>query len=268
MAGHCRIYLTEFDAGIADMRRRTHSRARSAIGTARCFRWNRTGLLLAFGARYAEAEPVLREALAQAASLGARRYQVVLLTVLAETLFATGRAAEAHERNEEAFVLAHETGIAFRRAIHLRAQGADGGRSGRARALSRRGRGVSRRRRRRAQPDRLSPHRHRRHARPRRMGARARACGGARDVHARRAACRMSISWSRADASSRRWARSPRTRLRAPSSRGSRRKPLRLKWPIAWPGFAAYARAGANSFIVTKLSCGVAARHAAVTRAP
>ncbi len=35
---------------------------------------------------------------------------------------------------------------------------------------------------------------------------------------------RMSISWSRAGGSWRRWARSPRTRLRAPSSRGSRRK--------------------------------------------
>jgi hypothetical protein len=46
-------------------------------------------------------------------NLGARRYQVVLLTVLGETLFATGRAAEAHERNEEAFVLAHETGMRF-----------------------------------------------------------------------------------------------------------------------------------------------------------
>ena len=71
------------------------------------------GLLLAFGARYSEAEPVLREALAQAKSLGARRYQVILLTVLAETLFSTGCAAEAHERNEEGFVLAHETDMRF-----------------------------------------------------------------------------------------------------------------------------------------------------------
>jgi tetratricopeptide (TPR) repeat protein len=113
MAGHCRIYLTEFDSGIADTQA-AHALARQ-VGDrhGEMFALESHGLLLAFGARYAEAEPVLREALAQARSIGARRYQVILLTVLAETLFATGSAAEAHERNEEAFVLAHETGVRF-----------------------------------------------------------------------------------------------------------------------------------------------------------
>jgi tetratricopeptide (TPR) repeat protein len=113
MAGHCRIYLAEFDAGIANMQA-AHALARR-VGDrhGEMFSLESLGLLLAFGARYVEAEPVLRDALAQARNLGARRYQVILLTVLAETLFASGRAAEAHELNEEAFALAHETGIRF-----------------------------------------------------------------------------------------------------------------------------------------------------------
>ena len=113
MKGHCRIYLSEFDAGIADMQA-AHTLARQ-VGDrhGEMFSLESLGLLLAFSARYAEAEPALRAALEQATSLGARRYQVVLLTVLAQTLFETGRAAEAHERNEEALVLANETGTRF-----------------------------------------------------------------------------------------------------------------------------------------------------------
>ena len=44
MAGHCRIYLMEFDAGVADMEVGARTRARRwVIGMARCSRWSRSG---------------------------------------------------------------------------------------------------------------------------------------------------------------------------------------------------------------------------------
>jgi tetratricopeptide (TPR) repeat protein len=113
MAGHCRIYLAEFDAGIADMEA-AHALARQ-VGDrhGEMFSLESLGLLLAFGARYGESEPVLERALLLAESLGAKRYQGILLTVLAEALFALGRPAEAHERNEQALALARATGMRF-----------------------------------------------------------------------------------------------------------------------------------------------------------
>ena len=113
MAGHCRIYLTEFDAGIANMKA-AHELARQ-VGDrhGEMFSLESLGLLLAFGARYEQSEPVLERALALANSLGARRYQAILLTVLGEVSLTLGRTAEAHERNEQALVFARETGLRF-----------------------------------------------------------------------------------------------------------------------------------------------------------
>src|SRR4030095_6042188 len=52
-------------------------------------------------------------ALELANSLGARRYQAIVLTVLAEASLSLGRTAEAHERNEQALKFARETGMRF-----------------------------------------------------------------------------------------------------------------------------------------------------------
>jgi tetratricopeptide (TPR) repeat protein len=113
MAGHCRIYLTEFDTGIANMKA-AHELARQ-VGDrhGEMFSLESLGLLLAFGARYEESEPVLERALALANRLGARRYQAILLTVLGEVSLSLGRKGEAHDRNDQALRCARETGMRF-----------------------------------------------------------------------------------------------------------------------------------------------------------
>ena len=113
MAGHCRIYLTEFDAGIASMEAANELARQVGDRHGEMFSLESQGLLLAFGARYEESEPVLERALALATSLGARRYQAVLLTVLGEVSLSFGRTAEAHDRNEQALLFARETGMRF-----------------------------------------------------------------------------------------------------------------------------------------------------------
>jgi len=113
MAGHCRIYLTEFDAGIACMEAANALARQVGDRHGEMFSLESLGLLLAFGARYKESEPVLERALTLASSLGARRYQGILLTVLAEVSLSLGRTAEAHDRNEQALLFARETGMRF-----------------------------------------------------------------------------------------------------------------------------------------------------------
>jgi class 3 adenylate cyclase/tetratricopeptide (TPR) repeat protein len=113
MAGHCRIYLTEFDAGVADMEAANELARQVGDRHGEMFSLESLGLLLAFAARYEESEPVLERALPIATSLGARRYQAILLTILAEVSLSLGRSTEAHDRNEQALTFARETGMRF-----------------------------------------------------------------------------------------------------------------------------------------------------------
>jgi len=113
MAGHCRIYLTEFDAGIASMEAANELARQVGDRHGEMFSLESKGLLLAFAARYEESERVLERALALANGLGARRYHAILLTVLGEVSLALGRTAEAHDRNEQALLFARETGMRF-----------------------------------------------------------------------------------------------------------------------------------------------------------
>jgi class 3 adenylate cyclase/tetratricopeptide (TPR) repeat protein len=113
MAGHCRIYLMEFDAGVADMEASRVLACQLGDRHGEMFALESIGLLWAFCARYADAEPMLVRATALAEALGARRYHAALLATLAETLLAIGRREEAQMQNERALALSLETGIHF-----------------------------------------------------------------------------------------------------------------------------------------------------------
>ncbi|HVN35510.1 MAG TPA: hypothetical protein VMU96_09685, partial [Casimicrobiaceae bacterium] len=113
MAGHCRIYLMEFDEGAADMELARVLACQVGDRHGEMFAVESLALLLTFCARYADAEPMLERAAAFAEMLGARRYQAVLLAALAETLFATGRREEARAQNARALALATASGIHF-----------------------------------------------------------------------------------------------------------------------------------------------------------
>ena len=188
MGGFCRMYMSEFDAGIEKMRAGHALARRVGDRHSEMFGLEALGVLLAFRGHYVEAEPVCSRALALAESLGARRYQALLLCVLAETRFMQGDLEGARERNARALVLARETGMPFcgplvlALAARMLEAGPERERC-RDEVLAMLGQAGPR-----PQPDRIPPPRHRRRARARRMGPGARARRHARGPHPRRAA--------------------------------------------------------------------------------
>jgi class 3 adenylate cyclase len=113
MIGHCRTYLAEFDAGLADMRAAHAMAVQVGDRHAEMFATQSAGLLLTACSRYAEAAPYQEDALAQAEALGARRYLAVILAHRAESRFMAGDRAEASENLQRALALARETGMGF-----------------------------------------------------------------------------------------------------------------------------------------------------------
>ncbi|HYR01629.1 MAG TPA: adenylate/guanylate cyclase domain-containing protein [Casimicrobiaceae bacterium] len=113
MGGFCRMYMNEFDAGIEKMRAGHALACRVGDRHAEMFGLEARGVLLVFRGHYEEAEPVCTRALALAESLGARRYQALLLCVLAETRFVHGDLEGARERNVRALALARDTAMPF-----------------------------------------------------------------------------------------------------------------------------------------------------------
>ena len=113
MVGHCRIYMSEFDAGIADMEAGRALAMQVGDRHAEMFTLESQGMLLAFCDRFADAGPLLERGLALAEAIGARRYQSTILLAMAEAALGLGRTGEAHERVERALALARETGMRF-----------------------------------------------------------------------------------------------------------------------------------------------------------
>ena len=113
MLGHTRIYLNEFDAGLADIRAAHALALKVGDRHGEMFGLETLGVMQTFRGHYAEAEPASEQALALAETLGARRYQALLLCVIAESRLHHGDLAGAMERNRRALTLARETGMRF-----------------------------------------------------------------------------------------------------------------------------------------------------------
>ena len=113
MIGHCRIYLTEFDAGIADMEASRRLAVQVGDRHGEMFTLESQGMLLVFCNRFADAGALLERGLALAEAIGARRYQTTILLAMAEAAFAHGRADEADERIERALAISRQTGMRF-----------------------------------------------------------------------------------------------------------------------------------------------------------
>src|SRR4029453_6125674 len=71
------------------------------------------GVMQTFRGHYEDAEPVSEQALALAEALGGRRYQALLLCLIAEARFQRGDVVGARERNRRALALARDTGMRF-----------------------------------------------------------------------------------------------------------------------------------------------------------
>ncbi len=113
MIGHCRQYLNEFDAGMAEIETALTAAVRLGDRHAEMMALESLGAMGAISARYAIAEPAARRGLQVAEALGARRFQAILISSLAECAVAFGRRAEAFELVERALALARDIGIAF-----------------------------------------------------------------------------------------------------------------------------------------------------------
>ena len=113
MVGHCRIYMTEFDAGIVDILAARALAVQVGDRHAEMFTLESEGLLLAFCDRHSNAGHPLELGLALAEAIGARRYQLTLRLAMAEVAFATERVDEAREHVERALALSRETGMRF-----------------------------------------------------------------------------------------------------------------------------------------------------------
>ncbi len=113
MIGHCRCYLAEFDAGIADMKAGRALAVKLGDRHGEMFSLESEGLLLVLCNRYHEAVPVLERGLVLAEAIGARRYQATMLCALAEADAAQGRPDAAIEHIERALTLSRETDMRF-----------------------------------------------------------------------------------------------------------------------------------------------------------
>ena len=113
MIGHCRCYVTEFDAGPAEMEAALALAVQVGDKHAEMFALESLGVALTLCGRYAEAEPVLQRSLNLAEAVGARRYQALVLACLAQCRLERGHKADACEMIERALAIAHETGMGF-----------------------------------------------------------------------------------------------------------------------------------------------------------
>jgi tetratricopeptide (TPR) repeat protein len=113
MIGHCRNYLMDFDAGIADMRASGEAAVSLGDRHGEMFALESEGLSLVLCGRYPEAVPILERGIALAEAIGARRYEATMLCALAETEAAAGKVADAHEHIERALALSRATDMRF-----------------------------------------------------------------------------------------------------------------------------------------------------------
>jgi len=113
MTGNCRVYLAEFDAGLADMRAARAIAAKVADRHGEMLSFESEGLLLVMCDRGREAVPALEHGLALAEAIGARRYAATILCALAEADHAMGRLDDALAHVERALALSRATDMRF-----------------------------------------------------------------------------------------------------------------------------------------------------------
>ncbi|MDH5244970.1 MAG: hypothetical protein OEW98_00860, partial [Betaproteobacteria bacterium] len=113
MVGHCRIYLMEFDAGLADVEAARALAVEILQQHGEMLALESQGLLLSFCDRHADAEPLLERGLVLAEAIGARRFQSLVLAGLAACALATGRLPAARDRIERSLALSREIGMGF-----------------------------------------------------------------------------------------------------------------------------------------------------------
>jgi class 3 adenylate cyclase/tetratricopeptide (TPR) repeat protein len=113
MMGHCRIYMCKFDLGLEDMRTAQEAAIRIGNRHAEMFATHSLGMCLIAAGRYDEAENVQLEALEQARTLKARRYEAVILGDSAEVALSKALRSDALALARKGRDISEETGPGF-----------------------------------------------------------------------------------------------------------------------------------------------------------
>ena len=113
MMGHCRFYLCDFDAAVADMRSSLDSARRIGNRHLEMFALQSIGLCFVAAGRYDEVGGFEEEALELSRELKARRYEAIILAACAELALIDGRRADALSLARQGLEAAQETGPGF-----------------------------------------------------------------------------------------------------------------------------------------------------------
>jgi class 3 adenylate cyclase/tetratricopeptide (TPR) repeat protein len=113
MMGHCQIYTCAFDSGLEDMRVALEAAVRIGNRHAEMFATHSLGMCLVAAGRYAEAESVQSEALEQARTLKARRYEAAILGHSAEAALSKVQRTEALALARKGREISEATGPGF-----------------------------------------------------------------------------------------------------------------------------------------------------------
>jgi hypothetical protein len=113
MMGHCKIYTCAFDSGLDDMRVALEAAVRIGNRHAEMFATHSLGMCLIAAGRHDEAENVQSEALEQARTLKARRYEAAILGDSAEVALSKALRAEALALARKGREISEETGPGF-----------------------------------------------------------------------------------------------------------------------------------------------------------
>jgi tetratricopeptide (TPR) repeat protein len=113
MMGHCRTYLCAFDAGIDEMRRGLEIARRIGNRYGEMFALQSTGFCMTAAGRYGEAANIQAQALEQARTLNARRFEAVILGAWAELALGQGDRREALALVREGLAASEETSPGF-----------------------------------------------------------------------------------------------------------------------------------------------------------
>ncbi len=113
MMGHCQIYTCAIDQGLGDMRKGLEIAARIGNRHTQMFAAQSLGFGLTVVGRYAEAQGFQADALEQARTLNARRYEALILAQCGEVALVEGRRGEALSLARAGLEIADQTGPGF-----------------------------------------------------------------------------------------------------------------------------------------------------------
>jgi tetratricopeptide (TPR) repeat protein len=113
LIGFCRGFLVEFDKGVADIEAARSLAVQVGDRHGEMMALVSQGVMLTYGDRFSDAEPLLERGLELAETIGSRRFQSFALAGMSACALAADRMDEARGRIERSLALSRATGMGF-----------------------------------------------------------------------------------------------------------------------------------------------------------